>query len=476
MLIGLLAGTFACGVRADAFDRTWCELDAGDFRLITDRSRSDAEDLARHLHTFRPVAEEYLPGAPNAHNPPLTVLVFGHLGDYRRVMHAGEMVGFMQPSLTENLMVVGPNPTAHSEYEPLFHEYVHYLLRTRTDVNIPAWFDEGLASMLSLARIAPGRVIVGEAPEDVLERSIRNSGLSLDDVLSAEDVWDWSRERRLGFYAWSWVLVHRLMLAQQAGRTDFRPALRAVLDERQPSLPAAVHLSSAALERRLLRYLQHRLPTVVQESPGDGGPEGSYHCLAEPESVRRISMAIVQHNPKEAVRHLRTAVAQHPDRSDLWIALSVAQESAGNRDATLVAARRAVALAADDVSAAVQLASALSMGCIFTISEECRARWQEAVPLLRRSLARDPTRQDAIFVLGLAYLYSGRAGDALNYLRIAHQRQPWAPHVNFYLGEAYRLIGDSRAREHLARAKRWSPTELWRKLADAGLEQLQADR
>jgi predicted Zn-dependent protease len=111
---------------------------------------------------------------------------------------------------------------------------------------------------------------------------------------------------------------------------------------------------------------------------------------------------------------------------------------------------------------------------VLEISEECRARWQESVPLLRASLRRDPERQDAIFTLGLAYLYSGRPGDALNYLRIAHQRQPWAAHVNFYLGETYRLVGDVRAREHLIRARQWSSTEIWRRLAEAGLDLLAA--
>jgi predicted Zn-dependent protease len=97
------------------------------------------------------------------------------------------------------------------------------------------------------------------------------------------------------------------------------------------------------------------------------------------------------------------------------------------------------------------------------------------VPLLRAALRRDPTQQDAIFTLGLAYLYSGRAGDALNYLRIAHDRQPWTPALNFFLGETYRLIGDTRAEEYLQRARRWSPTELWRRLAEAGLELLDSD-
>ena len=181
---------------------------------------------------------------------------------------------------------------------------------------------------------------------------------------------------------------------------------------------------------------------------------------------------MLHHNPRDAARRLEARLEQDPENPRLWRTLSLAREAADDAASALDAARRARALAPEDPATAVRLAGALAMGCITATSEACRGRWREAVPLLRGALARDPRRQDAIFLLGLAYLYSGRAGDALNYLRIAHRRQPWAAHVNFYLGESYRLIGDSRARAHLERARRWSPTGLWRMLAEAGLAEL----
>ncbi len=475
-ILGLLAAVLAQGATANAFARTWCELDTAEFRLITDRPRDEAEDMARQMHAFRPAAEHYLPGVPNDRNPPLTVVVFGHGADYRRIMHGGERVGFMQPSFTDSLMVVGPDPVAASPYEPLFHEYVHYLLRTRTGIDIPAWLDEGLASMLSTARVDAGELEIGGVPANVLAAAIRESRLSLNEVLHAEDVWDWHRDQRLGFYAWSWLLVHRLMLGQEVEAEDYRPALAALLHSREASLPKALGLSSNALERRLQRYLGRRMPTVHQRVDAAADGTNRYRCLDDAETVRQVSLAIVQHNPTLAAAELTRALEQHPDRADLWTALSLAKDLAGDRQGGLDAARRALKLAPEDDSAAVRLANALSVGCIFHLSEACRNRWREAVPLLRQTLRRNPTRQDAIFTLGLAYLYSGRAGDALNYLRIAHERQPWAPNVNFYLGESYRLIGDSRARQYLTRARRWSPTELWRKLADAGLQRLDASR
>jgi tetratricopeptide (TPR) repeat protein len=451
-------------------------VDAGEFRLITDHPRDEAEDMVRRLRILRQVAEQYLPGTANGDNPPLRMIVFSRARDYRHAMDGTLMTGFMQPLLSENLVVVGRHPGQFSKYESLFHEYAHYLLRTRTIINIPVWFDEGLANMMSVAEVTPTEVEIGGLPASTLERSILNSRLSLDEVLEAEDVWEWPVNRRVGFYAWSWVLVHWLLLGQEAGPTDLRDGLTDFIAERAPSLTQALGISVTTLDRRLQRYLGQGPGPVVHKADAVPAEPSSYRCLDQAETVRQLSLAIVQHNPELAADELRQQLDMEPDDVALWTALSLAYEAGDNREASLAAARRAVALAPTDTSAAIRLAGALALGCILEISEQCRARWQEAVPLLRRSLRRDPTRQDAIFTLGLAYLYSGRPGDALNYLRVAHRRQPWAAHLNFYLGETYRLIGDVRARRYLTRARQWSPTELWRRLAEAGLEMLEAER
>lgn len=468
----MLLTAVTLSAHADAFDRTWCEVHTSEFRLVTDHSRDTAEDLARRLQAFRPVAEQYLPGDPNDDNPPLTILVFERARDYRRAMGGTEMAGFMQPSFGESLMVIGPDPNAYNEHETLLHEYVHYLLRTRGGINIPSWFDEGIASMLSSTQIEADRVEVGRLPADTLDRTIRDSGLELASVLDASDMWGWRLDRRRGFYAWSWLLVHHLVLGPPAEREALRGALDRFLTGESPSLTEALDISANALDRRLRRDLERRPDTVVHEPAPTDVTRYGYRCLDDTEAARQLSLAVVHQNPELAARELEARLEDEPDSAQLWTVLSLVHEAANDPPAALAAARRAVALAPDDASAAVRLASALAMGCILEISAECRDRWREAVPLLRRALNRDPTRQDAIFTLGLAYLYSGRPGDALNYLRIAHRRQPWAPHVNFYLGESYRLIGDIRAREHLLRARQWSPTLLWRKLADAGLELL----
>ena len=91
----------------------------------------------------------------------------------------------------------------------------------------------------------------------------------------------------------------------------------------------------------------------------------------------------------------------------------------------------------------------------------------------RVALQVDPERVDAAFGLGVSYLHSGQPGDAVNYLRVAFRRAPWAPRVNYYLGEAYRLSGNNRKAEiHLRKTLNWDRSAGWRELAKLALGKL----
>jgi tetratricopeptide (TPR) repeat protein len=470
---GAVAGASAAGGRADPFQRTWCELRTADYRLVTDRPRDEARALASRLNAFRPLAEHYLPGARNALDPELQILLFQNARDFRRAVgNLGGVVGFMQPSLAGNLLVVGPDPAAGNEHETLLHEYTHYLLRTRTGLHLPAWFDEGLASFLASAEFGDGDAFIGALPIRRLEAAMHGSRLTLAQALEAEDLWRWRGDRRRAFYAWSWLLVHRLLLGHEAGLADGREALHHALSVEGAALPDALGVTRVGLQRELERYAQRPAPRARHSIAEVSGTVAGYRCLDDRELTLTLSMAMMPGNAPDAVRRLDGLSARLPDDAAVWVHLSLASEYAGDSDRALAAARRAHELD-DGVDGAIRVAGALSIGCILTTSEACRERWREAVPLLRGALADDPHRHDAAFLLGLAYLYSGRPGEALNYLRIAHRRQPWATHINYYLGESYRLIGDTRAREHLQRARSWSNSQLWRILADASLDLLE---
>ena len=75
-------------------------------------------------------------------------------------------------------------------------------------------------------------------------------------------------------------------------------------------------------------------------------------------------------------------------------------------------------------------------------------------------------RVDAAFGLGVSLLRSARAGDGLNYLKVAYERLPWNARINLFLGDAYRQIGNNnKASFHLNRAIMWEIEEAVRQQA-----------
>jgi predicted Zn-dependent protease len=112
--------------------------------------------------------------------------------------------------------------------------------------------------------------------------------------------------------------------------------------------------------------------------------------------------------------------------------------------------------------------------CVWKHERTCAERWREARTLYRRALRTDPERFDAALGLGMAYLHTGQAGDAISYLKVAYRKLPWAAQVNFFLGEAYRIVGDRRAWSHLTNAEQWATLPAWQERAAIALAELRA--
>ena len=208
-------------------------------------------------------------------------------------------------------------------------------------------------------------------------------------------------------------------------------------------------------------------------------------CLSDTERNFELARTMMEHNPKGAVAVLKNLLEQGYAPVETLVALSNAYYQNQQAANSLQSAENALGRDNTHVSAKIQLASVLIGDCVFSQETACTENWQRAIPLLRSAMRGDPglvtilvamrgdpERYDAIYYLGLAYLHSGQAGDAINYLRVAYTKVPWSPRINFYLGEGYRLIGDTRAKVHLINARNWASSDFWRHVAELALENL----
>ena len=104
---------------------------------------------------------------------------------------------------------------------------------------------------------------------------------------------------------------------------------------------------------------------------------------------------------------------------------------------------------------------------------DCERDWDAAKAFYQVALGPDRDRADAAFGLGMVYLREGQPEEALEYLAVAYTRAPWSPRVNYYLGEAFGMLGVvDLARRHLRKTQYWDPELPWRERAARALARL----
>ncbi|TNF90760.1 MAG: hypothetical protein EP301_00595 [Gammaproteobacteria bacterium] len=478
----ILAGLGA--TQANAEPSGWCETSSANFQLVSDLPEPEQRALISSLARFEQLAEPFLPGEPLARRGALKLVVFQQRRDFLALTGKRKFAGYMQPSLQTNRLLIGP--IRGSLAETTLHEYAHYLLRNRSSVSLPMWFDEGLATLLGATALTDDSALIGDIPVNRLEERIsRGVGAGspqqrLSRTLTATSVEDWHQDRISEFYDIAWLLAHYLyfdVYHEDVNRWDIRTSdLSGFLNARDQSLPEHLGMRSSQLLRALERHLSRWRRPEPMPLPASEPPETSFRCLDDFERDLALALAVHTQNPEGArallAPHLDAASTARPN-VERAVRLKVAMARVELASEVPEAAERLVSeslsLDAQNAEAMVLAADLSVQNCLFDPGNDCRVKWQAASGRYRAALRQDPSRYDGILGVGLAELHSGRAGDAVNYLRVAYDRAPWAPVINYYLGESYRQMGDSRAPIYLENARNWAVQDIWRVLAEESL-------
>jgi tetratricopeptide (TPR) repeat protein len=487
-LLLALAGIFASPARAA--EPPWCETRSDTFQLVSDLPETEQRELLQKLLRLEQIAEPFMPGEPVSRSDPLKLVVFQHRKDFLALTGKRKFAGYMQPSLQTNRLLIGPIRGGLDE--TTLHEYAHYLLRSRGGVSLPLWFDEGLATLLGNTRLSQDTAVIGSMPAERLERRLdRNAEFlspqqRLNRTLEASDLQTWRSERINEFYDLAWLLVHYLYFdvyqEELVVGAITTAGLTGYLQAGEPTLQEHLNVSSSQLLRALERHLDRWDPPEPVPIPEVRVANTEFRCLTALERDLSLALAVHMQNPDKARSLLkphstRSALAAMNDAQAiaLKIALARIEVASDAIDAAESRVQEALSLAPEHPEAIILGADLLVHDCLFERSEDCSSRWQRAGASYRSALRRDPSRYDGILGVGLAELHGGRPGDAANYLKVAHSRAPWAAVINFYLGESYRLMGDSRARVYLENARSWAEQEVWRLLAEESRRLLAED-
>lgn len=465
-------------------DRPWCRTTSDHFELVTDLRESRSAALLVALDRFRTAAYALLPGEPATPPPVPRLLVFKSARDFAAAFDFPNIGGFMQPSLDRSLLAFGPDRRGRHLSAFAFHEYTHFLLRSRALRGLPIWYEEGLATYLANMTIdSDGTVTLGRGPHALLAHLLRGDDAPMTRLLSERYRLDWQRADLANVYALAWGLVRFLHHAPRAdgGRYAERlgPMLAAI-DAGMPSteaLASEVGLAPTLLPGLLRAYFEGtEARTVFRFRMQDYRPPAiKRDCLGRRERALLVADALAPHRPDRARRLYETVLRESPDDVAALLGRSRVAEDPAQAMRDAVAAHAA---APADPAANVQLARrhlAAAAQCEAEPQDQqgrsCETHEAAAMAHYRQALAEDAGRADAAYGLGILELLRSRPRSAARHLAAAYRRAPWSPRISYYLGEALRQQGDAHgAAPFLRKTAAWHPDRAWRDRANRSLD------
>jgi Flp pilus assembly protein TadD len=241
----------------------------------------------------------------------------------------------------------------------LLHEYAHHLMLHESDSAYPEWLVEGFAEFMSTARMEKdGSVLLGVAPQHRARGLLSGNPLPIEALVSG-NYGKLSNAQREALYGRGWLLAHYL---------TFEPSRRGQLEryvdavtKGTPPLAAAVSAFGdlKQLEKETEAYLRRPRLTSLQVAPQaltispievaplSAGPAAVMPLRIESKrGVNRMTAAPL-------AQKVRELAAAHPNDPLVLVTLAEAEFDAGNYDAALAAADRAIAAAPRNTEAMV---------------------------------------------------------------------------------------------------------------------------
>src|SRR5215469_5089191 len=170
-LAGLLIVTIASCVASAGEKPAWIELRSPNFIVVTNAGERQARRTASQFEMIRAVFREYFGEKQESDEQPVIIVAAkdentlkGLLPEYwaqKGAAHpAGIYLGGSDADYIALRLDVGLDQEAYEPFEPIYHEYVHYLTR-RLIARLPLWMVEGLAEFYGNTRFESKVVYLG---------------------------------------------------------------------------------------------------------------------------------------------------------------------------------------------------------------------------------------------------------------------------------------------------------------------------
>jgi len=369
-----ILGSAALLVLAAPAHAEWVEASGDHFVIYSDQDEMAARRFAERLERFHgAMAHVYAKSQPKpGPSNRVTVFVVSSVAKVRKVTGTRNryLVGAYVPRAGASVALIPPLKGSLydlSGQTVLFHEYAHhFMMAGLTARAYPRWFTEGFAEFFGATRFRDdGSVLLGAPANDRAAELAYAREVPMRRLLSFDGGTQEGQSSYDSFYGQSWVLFHYLQMAPE--RAGQLAKYQRQLATGHPALEAAEATFGdlGKLEKDMDAYMKRKRLSamVVPASALNIGPINVRELRPGEAAMMptRIEsrVGVDKEEARELVPEARRVAALYPDDAAVLAALAEAEFDAGNDDAAIAAADRALAIDPKQIDAHIQKGFAL---------------------------------------------------------------------------------------------------------------------
>lgn len=284
----------------------WHAIDVGSIRIVSELSPKQSQKILRDLDVYQATVARLLKPVDTRFRVPMTILVFNH-GSWDRYVPEGRGkagIVFTRPGRV-HMVIDGP---AWSRDAPvLLHELGHVILHQNSaGRELPVWYDEGYAELLSTIRLDGGKVRFGEVPIWRWVSLQENPWMPLQTLLGVSRASpEYNREQLApSFYAGAWLILHYVTFGENRERGRQVEEYRQHLtngDQPAEAFAKAFPGDAGAFEKELREYARRQSFMVAEMT------------VPLPDTVQREIVKISDTEAFRAIADWRLATARATD-------------------------------------------------------------------------------------------------------------------------------------------------------------------
>jgi Flp pilus assembly protein TadD len=371
----------------------WHEASSEHFVVYAKESEKEIRRYSDRLERYYGAMSVILPPSAEIEPSPSNRVTIYVVHDTRAVREllgaktARSLRGFYMPRAGGSIAIIPPIEVATgskaSESERvLMHEYAHHFMAENAPYMVPRWYREGFAEFFATAQFeADGAVGLGLPAEHRALELSHARDVSMERLLDSK-LYSAGKTRFYdNFYARSWALFHYLFTDDGRRKQLVDYLIRLNAGEPELSAATAAFGDLKALDKTVDRYLRQRRMLYIRVSPESLkiGPT-TVRRLSEAEGASmpiriRSKVGVNETTAKEAAQDAREVAKRYPDEPAVQAALAEAEYDAGNDEAAIRAADKALGVAPRNMTALIQKGYALTRIATETKTEEA---WKAA--------------------------------------------------------------------------------------------------